>query len=111
MVERCPRCGVKFEREEGYFLGAFVVNFGVVLILLGIFIGVSMAITLPDPPVGALSLAGVALCVVVAIGFYPSSKTVWSAFDLWMRWLDPDEEAAAAAARTGLAEKRTDYSP
>lgn len=101
---------MKFEREEGYFLGAFVINFGVVLILLGIFIGVSMAITLPDPPVGMLSFAGVVLCVVVAIAFYPSSRTVWSAFDLWMRWLDPDEEAAAAAARTGVAANPADYS-
>lgn len=89
---------MKFEREEAYFLGAFVINFGVVLVSLGVFIGVSMAITLPDPPVVALSIAGMLLCIVLAIGFYPSSRTVWSAFDLWMRWLDADEEQAAAEA-------------
>ena len=89
---------MKFEREEGYFLGAFVINFGVVLATLGAFIGVSMAITLPGPPVAALSSAGIVLCVAVAVGFYPSSRTVWSAFDLWMRWLDDDEERAAVEA-------------
>ena len=29
MAERCPRCGMRFEREEGFFLGAYVVNFAV----------------------------------------------------------------------------------
>ena len=24
--ERCPACGVTFEREEGYFLGAYALN-------------------------------------------------------------------------------------
>jgi len=29
MVERCPRCGIKFEREEGFYLGAFLINFAI----------------------------------------------------------------------------------
>src|SRR5919199_5882023 len=29
MKERCPRCGYRFEREEGFFLGAYVVNLAV----------------------------------------------------------------------------------
>jgi uncharacterized protein (DUF983 family) len=44
MHQRCPACGLKFEREEGYFLGAMyfsyglslaaIVGFGVILWLL-----------------------------------------------------------------------------
>ena len=26
MAERCPSCGYRFEREEGFFLGAYVMN-------------------------------------------------------------------------------------
>jgi hypothetical protein len=28
MHERCPVCGLKFEREEGYFLGAMYISYG-----------------------------------------------------------------------------------
>lgn len=28
MNERCPACGLKFEREDGYFLGAMYIGYG-----------------------------------------------------------------------------------
>jgi uncharacterized protein (DUF983 family) len=28
MNERCPACGLKFEREQGYFLGAMYIGYG-----------------------------------------------------------------------------------
>ena len=31
MNERCPECGLKFEREEGYFLGAMYIGYGLAL--------------------------------------------------------------------------------
>jgi len=82
--ERCPRCSLRFEREEGFFLGAYVVNFGLVLVLLGVWIFAGVVATQPDPPLPALVVGGMVLCAVVAIAFYPSSKTVWCAIDLTM---------------------------
>ncbi|MBW3557336.1 MAG: DUF983 domain-containing protein [Actinobacteria bacterium] len=102
MVERCPRCGMAFEREEGFFLGAFVVNFGVVLMLLATYIGVGVFLTLPNPPPGKLALGGMVLSTLVPVAFYPFSRTVWSAIDLWMKPLEA-EEIAAAQARTGVS--------
>jgi len=32
MYERCPVCGLKFEREPGYFLGAMYVSYGLTLV-------------------------------------------------------------------------------
>src|SRR5438552_17405160 len=34
MNERCPVCDLKFEREEGYFLGAMYISYGLDLILI-----------------------------------------------------------------------------
>jgi uncharacterized protein (DUF983 family) len=28
MHERCPSCGLKFDREDGYFLGAMYISYG-----------------------------------------------------------------------------------
>lgn len=31
MNERCPKCGLKFEREQGYFLGAMYVSYALAI--------------------------------------------------------------------------------
>lgn len=85
MVERCPRCAYRFEREEGFFLGAYVVNLVVTQIALVVTIVVSFVLTVPDPPVARLAAIGVAVGVTVPIVFYPFSKTVWTAIDLAMQ--------------------------
>lgn len=84
MVDRCPRCGLAFEREEGTFLGAFVINFAATEAVLGVTIAVLIASTLPDPPALRLSIIAVAIVIAFPIAFYPVSKTVWAAIDLLM---------------------------
>ncbi len=34
MNERCEFCGLKFEREEGYFLGAMYISYGIALAMI-----------------------------------------------------------------------------
>jgi uncharacterized protein (DUF983 family) len=34
MNETCPNCGVRFQREEGYFLGAMYISYGLSSIIL-----------------------------------------------------------------------------
>jgi rubredoxin len=91
LKERCPTCGLTFERDEGFFLGAFVVNFGLVLLLLFFYVLVGVIATLPDPPVVALSIVGILGCAAVAIFFYPMSKTFWLAIDLIMKPAGPED--------------------
>jgi uncharacterized protein DUF983 len=37
MHERCPACNLKFEREEGYFLGAMYISYGLSLLSIVVF--------------------------------------------------------------------------
>ena len=96
---RCPVCGYRFKREEGFFAGVFLLNFGVTLALLWV---VLMAYVLwrvgTDAGTGLLPIliACVAIGVVVPIAFYPVAVTTWAALDLVLRPLEPEEEAEAA---------------
>lgn len=36
MYERCPACDLKFEREEGYFLGAMYIGYGLAIVTIGL---------------------------------------------------------------------------
>ena len=97
MRERCPGCHYRFEREEGWFLGAYVVNFGVTEGLLAIALGIYVILVADNPDVSIVPIviAGVVAAVGAPIVFYPFSRTVWAAIDLTLRPLDPHEEAEA----------------
>lgn len=34
MFPYCPACGLKYEREQGYFLGAMYISYGLALIVI-----------------------------------------------------------------------------
>ena len=36
MCELCATCGLKFQREEGYFLGAMYISFGLALVVIAL---------------------------------------------------------------------------
>lgn len=84
MLERCPRCDYKFEREDGFFLGAYVISLGVTQLAVVAYIAVAIVATLPDPPMLPLALGGGAVAVLTPLVVYPFSKTLWTAVDLVM---------------------------
>jgi uncharacterized protein (DUF983 family) len=93
MVDDCPRCGLHFEREAGYFAGALAINLVLVGGLFTIVFITMLVLTVPDIPVG-LTLA---VCIpIVALGpivAYPFSKTLWVAVDrAFLQQLDSNEQ-------------------
>ncbi len=82
MVERCPGCGLSYEHEEGYWVGAMTVSIGVVLLTTIAALGVTVIATWPDIPVVPVIVIGVIATGLFPIIFYPFSKTIWVALDL-----------------------------
>ncbi len=78
--ERCPTCDTQFEREDGYFLGAYALN-----LIVAEFLAVGLVVAywlLLDPTVLALQIVGVALAAGLPILFFPFSRCLWMALDL-----------------------------
>lgn len=85
LVGRCPRCGYLFDREEGFFLGAFLINFAVTEASLGVVIAVLIGLEANGgASLVAIFAAAAAVTVIVPIIFYPFSKTTWAAIDMLM---------------------------
>jgi uncharacterized protein (DUF983 family) len=92
MVDDCPRCGLHFEREQGYWAGALAINIGLTgAVFVAVFV-VALVMTVPDVPVGLLLAILVPLMIVVPVVAYPFSKTLWVAVDRGLlQHLDPGE--------------------
>jgi hypothetical protein len=88
LVDRCPGCGLRFEREEGYWVGAMIVNIAVTeLAFLGVVVG-GIAATWPDVRWGLLTVVGLLVNGLLPIVFYPWSKTIWMALDVLLHRMD-----------------------
>ena len=82
MVHNCPRCGMKFEREPGYWTGAIAINTIVIGGLFTIVLVVTMILTVPDIPWVTVLMLVVPLMTIGPMVVYPFSKTLWLAVDL-----------------------------
>jgi len=71
----CARCGLRFERDEGFFLGSLSLNYGVTLV--GFLTPVMLlAYNEVIGTTTAIVLAGVGAILVPAL-FYRSSRSWW----------------------------------
>jgi uncharacterized protein (DUF983 family) len=89
----CPRCGFHFEREEGYWTGAMIVNIGVCELWFAILFVLAIVATLPN--IAWAPLLGVALLTngLLPVVFYPWSKTLWMALDVYLHRDSQDDLA------------------
>lgn len=100
MRENCPGCGLHFEREPGYWVGAMIINTIVIFATFLVSFGGLVLLTWPDVPWTTILIATLVINLVVPTVFYPLSKTVWLALELSWHPLEP-AEVEAASARIG----------
>ncbi len=100
MKERCPGCGMRFEREPGFFVGAYLINFAITEGMLFVLVMgfVFWKDQHPDAGVVVPVVIGISIGVVAPILFYPFARTIWSAFDVGMTPLELGEIVEAADA-------------
>jgi uncharacterized protein (DUF983 family) len=105
MVDRCPGCGYRFEREEGFQLGGYVINFGVTEGLVCLVVAGYILAAANNPDVSLWPVAVLIAAVVTPIVFFPFSRTIWAAIDLALTPLDVVEQAEAETAKAAREEE------
>jgi hypothetical protein len=84
MADECPRCGLVFDREPGWVLGAMTINTAFVFVAIFTTMITGFVLTWPEIPVAPLCIATVGAGALAAVIGYPFSKTLWIAIDLAM---------------------------
>jgi uncharacterized protein (DUF983 family) len=92
MHRQCASCGLRYEREPGYFLGSIYINYGLTALLVTVGY-------LPLAASGVVSLEAAlwivaAFAVVFPIWFFRYARSLWLGFD---HYWDPAAEDATAA--------------
>lgn len=82
MFAECPHCQLRFEREEGYFLGAMYISYTLsTLFLLILMYGGH--ILWPDFDLGLLVLVAGVLMLPFVPAIFRYSRIFWIAFERW----------------------------
>jgi len=80
MREHCAICGLRFEREQGYYTGAMGVN--LVITELVVVLGTIPLAFDTRVPVLPLVLGATLAAIALPCLCYPYSRSLWLAFDL-----------------------------
>jgi uncharacterized protein (DUF983 family) len=85
MYERCSACGLKFEREQGYFLGAMYIGYALGVGVLALFAALVWEVT--KWPTLKSTVAGIVLFVPLAPVLTWMARVLWIYLD---QAVDPD---------------------
>jgi uncharacterized protein (DUF983 family) len=92
MHERCAACGYRYEREQGYFVGAIYVNYAVTV---GVAAG---TVLLVDQMIGlsltAQLVLGITLAALVPIAFFRYARSLWLSLGYLVSRADERREQA-----------------
>ncbi len=89
-------CDLRFEAEEGGFLGAMVLNYAfAVSFWLAAFV-ITMILTVPFIPVVPVIAGSIAILGGLPFWFYPRSKLLWAAVEFLTARSEPGYRTPAA---------------
>ena len=91
MREQCGACGLTFERIAGHWTGAIGISIILSFPALAIVMVGGLIATAPDFKVWSIIIAGVCVGIFFPILIFPLTRTLWTALDIMMRPLRPDE--------------------
>jgi len=77
--EYCPTCGLKFEREEGYFLGAMYISYGLALVTIAAFAALLWVLT--NWPLEKIVIGAILPFVPLTPTISRFSRVLWIYFD------------------------------
>jgi uncharacterized protein (DUF983 family) len=92
MYEKCPVCGWRYEREEGYWTGAVAVNLVVTELLIAlVVVPLAVALALAQKPITLLLIIGLPMPFILPFLFFRHAKSLWMSIDFMLHPVDPEE--------------------
>lgn len=81
MHDHCPVCGVKFEREPGFFLGSIYINYGLTALITAI--GYPVLMFGWNVPERTLLTGFLIFVVIFPLFIHRWARSLWIGFDQW----------------------------
>jgi uncharacterized protein (DUF983 family) len=91
MLPRCPECGLSYFPEQGYYVGAMIINYAITTAcVVAIFL---LSLLLPDftrLSTNAKSFLWMAFAIALSLLLMRHSYSLWLALDFWVKPRRPE---------------------
>jgi len=91
MLPVCPECGLSYFPEQGYYVGAMIINYVITTaIVVAIFL---LSLLLPDFTTFSINskiLIWMAFAIVLSLLLVRHSYSFWLGIDFWIKPRQPD---------------------
>ena len=94
MHRTCPRCGVRYEREQGYFLNSMLIAYALGFLVL---IPSAVLLAMREVSVGLFATVIIVETIVVWPIIFRYARSIWVHFDQWLDPRTPPDTAPASA--------------
>ena len=91
MNRQCPECGLVFEREPGYFMGALYISYPIAALVLGL-LAFLFHLLMPTWDLGWMILFAMGVFLPFVPLVFRYSRTIWIHFDRWAWPTRPDRD-------------------
>jgi uncharacterized protein (DUF983 family) len=92
MLPRCPVCGLSYFPEQGYYMGAMIINYGITTAaVVAIFL---LSLLLPDftrLSTNSKIALWMSFAVALSLALMRHSYSLWLALDFWVKPRQPDK--------------------
>jgi uncharacterized protein (DUF983 family) len=92
MLPRCPECGLSYFPEQGYYLGAMIINYAATTaVVVGIFL---LSLLFPDfttLSTNSKILLWMIFAIALSLLFVRHSYSFWLGIDFWIKPREPDK--------------------
>ena len=93
MLPRCPACGLSYFPEQGYYMGAMIINYAVTTAcVVAIFL---VSLLFPDftaLTVNQKILLWMGFAIVLSLALTRHAYSFWLGLDYWIKPRRPDEK-------------------
>lgn len=97
MFRECPRCGLAYFRESGYYVGAMIINYALTAVVVtAAYLLLLLVPDLPGVPHNAKIALWLAFAVVVSLSLMQHSYSFWLALDFWLDPWKPQTPSTAS---------------
>jgi uncharacterized protein (DUF983 family) len=92
MLPRCPECGLSYFPEQGYYLGAMIINYAATTaVVVAIFL---LSLLFPDfttLSTNSKILLWMIFAIALSLLFVRHSYSFWLGIDFWIKPREPDK--------------------
>jgi uncharacterized protein (DUF983 family) len=91
MLQRCPVCGLSYFPEQGYYIGAMIINYGITTAcVVALFL---LSLLFPDfshLSTNTKIFLWIAFAVALSLALMRHSYALWLGLDFWVKPRRPD---------------------